>query len=504
MSDLRLVLGDQCSFSLSSLKDIKSTDIILMAEVTEEATYVKHHKKKIAFIFSAMRHFAKDLKNKGYRIKYVQFDDPDNTGSLQDEVKRLLKSEKIERIIVTEPGEYRLLQLIKVWNKTMKLPVTILSDTRFIADHDEFKAWVADRKILTMEYWYRQMRRKTNLLMDADKPVGGQWNFDKQNRKTLKQKNELKKPLQFKPDQITSDVLKLVADNFPDHFGELEPFWFAVTATQASQALDYFIKYQLSSFGDYQDAMLSNEPFVYHSMLSLYINNGLLDPLKVCKKVEQAYLDGLAPLNAVEGFIRQIIGWREYIRGIYWYYLPEYAQLNALDTSRPLPAFYWDGNTKMKCIADVVNMTRKEAYSHHIQRLMITGNYANLAGLNVKEVCEWYLAVYADAYEWVELPNTLGMALYGDGGIVGTKPYISSGSYINRMSNYCKDCEFDYRKRVGVDACPFTNLYWDYLIRHEPLLKNNRRMTMAYRNLSRFTQEEKNQITNQAKDYLAN
>ncbi len=502
MPVLRLILGDQLSENLSSLRDVHKSDTLLMAEVRAEATYVKHHRKKIAFLFSAMRHFSATLAEHGHRIVYTKYDDPDNSGSLAGEVRRQLQAKKYDRLVITEPGEYRLLEEFRDWEKKMKLPVEIRPDGRFIASHEEFAEWASGRKELIMEYWYRQMRRKTGLLMNGDKPAGGQWNFDKQNRKPLKQKTAFKGPQQFEPDAITRQVLALVHENFADHFGELEPFWFAVTAAQSRRALSYFIRYSLPHFGDYQDAMQGGEAFLYHSLLSQYLNCGLLDPLEVCHKAEQAYRRGSAPLNAVEGFIRQIIGWREFIRGIYWHHMPGYASKNALRASRPLPKFYWDGATDMQCISEVVNMTRQHACSHHIQRLMVTGNFANLAGLEVREVCDWYLAVYADAYEWVELPNTLGMALCGDDGIVGTKPYVSSGAYINRMSDFCKTCRYDHGRRVGEDACPFTTLYWHYLMRHEKKFRDNRRMAMAYNNLQRIPAEERKQIRRQGDKFL--
>jgi deoxyribodipyrimidine photolyase-related protein len=504
MSTLRVILGDQLSSSISTLINIKSDDVILMAEVKEEATYVKHHKKKIAFVFSAMRHFADELQQKGHSVRYISYTDPDNSGSLCGEVKRLLRQEQFDCIVITEPGEYRLLHEVQRWEKKLKMPVEILSDNRFIAAHDEFAEWAEGRKELVMEYWYRLMRKKTGLLMDGEKPVGGKWNYDQDNRKPLKKKVAMKGPMRFFNDTVTTEVIMLVDKQFANHFGELQPFWYAVSAKQAKRALSHFIKHQLPYFGDYQDAMLSAEPFLFHSVISHYINCGLLDPISVCKKAEAAYNNGHAPLNAVEGFIRQIIGWREYIRGIYWRYMPEYAERNTLNATRPLPGFYWHAETEMKCMSESIRMTKDHAYSHHIQRLMITGNFANLAGLDVKQVCDWYLAVYADAYEWVELPNTLGMALHGDDGVVGTKPYISSGSYINRMSNFCRQCSYDFKQRVGEDACPFTNLYWDYLIRHQKRFRGNRRMAMAYRNLDRFSKDEISQIKKQASSFLLN
>lgn len=502
MSALRLILGDQLSHSISSLRDAGKDDLILMAEVREEATYVKHHKKKIAFLFSAMRHFAEELKQKGYRVRYVRYNNPHNTGSLKGEVLRCLKRNKFDSVVVTEAGEYRLLHDIQSWQKSFSCPVNVLADDRFIANQAEFDDWAEGRKELIMEYFYRLMRKKTGLLMEDTRPLGGKWNYDKDNRKPLKHKNDNIGPMQFKTDSITDDVLKLVEQHFPDHFGELEPFWFAVSSKQAKQAFTHFVKHALPYFGDYQDVMLNDQPFNYHSVISQYLNCGLLDPVEICEQVEAAYHDGIAPLNAVEGFIRQVIGWREYIRGVYWRYMPDYAERNALGANRPLPAFYWNAETDMNCMSQVVSMTREHAYSHHIQRLMITGNFANLAGLDVTEVCDWYLAVYADAYEWVELPNTLGMALYADDGVVGTKPYVSSGSYVNRMSNFCKDCRFDVKQRTGDKACPFTVLYWDYLMRHEQRFRDNRRMVMPYRNLQRFSNEEKKAIREQARVFL--
>ena len=504
MSALRLVLGDQLSENLSSLRDANKSDVILMAEVRQEATYVKHHRKKIAFIFSAMRHFARGLADRGYRVVYVKYGDSNNSGSLKGEVQRHLDKKNLDRVVITEPGEYRLLSDMRGWESDLGTKVEILPDDRFIATHEEFAEWAGGRKELTMEYWYRKMRKKTGLLMDGDQPAGGQWNFDRENRKQLKRGMSFNGPKEFEPDSITRDVLKLVEATFPDHFGDSEPFRFAVTPDQARQALSYFIRYSLPNFGDYQDAMQTGEPFLFHSLLSQYLNCGLLDPMDVCRKVEQAYRRGSAPLNAVEGFIRQIIGWREYIRGIYWYHMPGYADRNGLYTKRALPGFYWDGDTEMKCLSEVITMTRRYAVSHHIQRLMVTGNFANLAGINVREVCDWYLAVYADAYEWVELPNTLGMALYGDGGIVGTKPYVSGGAYINRMSDFCKHCRFDPGKRTGEDACPFTTLYWHYLIRHEKKLKGNPRLSLAYNNLKRIPKGEQKEIMRQGDRFLDN
>ena len=478
---LVLVLGDQLSPSLSSLRGVeKSEAIILMAEVATEATYVRHHKKKIAFVFSAMRHFAEELRRDGWQVDYRHFDNAETGDSLTAELDRAVQRHDPDRIILTEPGEWRLLDAMKHWQTTRDVPLELCPDDRFIASHEEFAIWAKGRKQLRMEYFYRDMRRKTGLLMAGDQPEGGKWNYDTENRKPASANLFMPEVKRFLPDDLTKDVLQLVADQFSDHFGMLEPFWFAVTQDQAKAVLEHFIGHSLPHFGDYQDAMLTGQPFLYHSLLSLYINVGLLDPLQVCRRVEAAYYDGHAPLNAAEGYIRQIIGWREYVRGIYWHTMPGYVDKNALNHNRPLPDFYWTGETDMTCLREAITQTRDEAYAHHIQRLMVTGNFALLAGIEPKQVHEWYLAVYADAYEWVELPNTLGMSQFADGGLLGSKPYVSSGTYINKMSDYCQSCRYKVSQKTGEDACPFNALYWDFLIRHQDTLQGNPRISRAY------------------------
>ncbi len=492
---LILILGDQLSPAISSLKNANpKTDCVLMVEVQEEATYVRHHKKKIAFLFSAMRHFAKQIQNEGWHIDYVYLDDTDNTGSLQGEIERAVVRHTPKRILTTEPGEWRVLQAMRSLSELLPIPLEILEDDRFIASHEEFRTWAEGRKQLRMEYFYRGMRRKTGLLMNGDLPEGGKWNYDAENRKPAKTDLLIPSPLHTEPDDITSDVLKLVSERFADHFGDLEPFWFGVTRNQALAALDQFIESALPSFGDYQDAMLKEEKFLFHSLLSVYINAGLLNPLEVCRQVEMAYFSGYAPLNAVEGYIRQIIGWREYVRGIYWLNMPDYVNLNFFENTRKLPDFYWTADTEMTCLRSVISQTREEAHAHHIQRLMVTGNFALLAGVDPAQVHEWYLAVYADAYEWVELPNTLGMSQFGDGGVMSSKPYAASGNYMNKMSNYCKHCRYDVKKRTGESACPFNPLYWHFLHRNRNKLTHNPRMAHMYRIWDRMPDESKKNI----------
>lgn len=503
MSTLRLILGDHLSSSISSLEGCnKSQDIILMCEVWDEATYVKHHKKKIAFLFSSMRHFAEQLERDGYRVSYTRLDDEGNAGSFKGEVARMVKTHKIERIIVTYPGEYRVLEDMQSWEDDFGIPLEIRPDDRFLCSPQEFTEWAEGRKQLRMEYFYRKMRKKYSILMKGDQPEGGQWNYDADNRKPPKEDLTIPAPYNNNTDELTREVMALVAERFTDHFGDLEPFYFAVTRNQALQALDLFIEQRLCNFGDYQDAMIEGEPWMYHSHISFYLNCGLLLPLECVKAAEDAYRAGKAPLNAVEGFIRQIIGWREYVRGIYWLKMPDYAQENFFNNTRNMPAFYWSAHTKMNCLRQCVLETKQNAYAHHIQRLMVLGNFALIAGIDPAQVNEWFLLVYADAYEWVELPNVSGMILFADGGYLASKPYAAGGSYINKMSDYCKNCSYKVTKKNGPDACPFNYLYWDFLARNRDKLESNHRIGMMYKVYDRMSEDKKEAIEDDSQRFL--
>jgi len=505
MTILIPILGDQLSLFLSALRGVEQKRaVLLMMEVDEETTYVRHHKAKIAFILSAMRHHAEALRTAGWTVDYVKLDDPDNAGSFTGELARAIERHAPDRIIATLPGEWRVRAAMEEWADRFDVPVELREDDRFVCTHEEFDAWAEGRKQLRMEFFYREMRRKTGLLLDDEgKPEGGEWNYDSENRKPPPNEPLLiPQPLKFKPDAITRAVLDLVAKRFGNHPGSLDHFAFATTAEDAARQQAHFIRHALAKFGDYQDAMLTDQPFLWHSILSPYLNCGLLDPLELCRAVEKAWRDGKAPLNATEGFIRQIIGWREYVRGIYWREGPDYAQRNALNASRPLPGFYYDGQTEMHCLKQAIGQTMDHAYAHHIQRLMITGNFALIAGIDPHAVHLWYLEVYADAYEWVELPNTLGMSQFADGGLLASKPYASSGNYINSMSDYCQHCRYDVKAKTGAKACPFNLLYWDFLDRNEDVLGKNQRLAMPYRNWAKRADKDKQAIRADAERFL--
>ncbi|WP_340287510.1 cryptochrome/photolyase family protein [Sulfitobacter pontiacus] len=497
---LVLVLGDQLTETLSALAQAdKARDTVVMAEVADEAAYVRHHPKKIALIFAAMRKFAHALEQDGWKVVYTQLDDTDNAGSIVGELLRRAAQTGASEVLATEPGEWRLIDKLKY----APLKVHLLPDDRFLATHAEFEAWAEGRKALRMEYFYREMRRKTGLLMEGDQPAGGKWNFDHDNRKAAPEDVTVDGPLRFDPDATTREVLELVQVRFGDNFGALEPFWFATTRAEALQALDHFIANALPRFGDYQDAMLNENEFLYHAILSPYLNIGLLNVTEICEAAADAYAAGHAPINAAEGFIRQIIGWREYVRGIYFLEGPDYTARNILGHDRDLPWFYWGGETRMNCVAKAVGQTRTQAYAHHIQRLMVTGNFALLAGIDPAQVHEWYLAVYADAFEWVEAPNTIGMSQFADGGVIASKPYVSSGAYINRMSDHCKSCHYSVSAKTGDTACPFNLLYWHFLDRHRDRFSNNPRMGNMYRTWDRMDADKRKTVLAEGDALLA-
>lgn len=489
-----LVLGDQLSRELASLRELDpQQDVVLMAEVRDEAAYVPHNRHKIALIFAAMRHFRDDLRAAGLQVHYFQYED--GVASLGEALQRVSAETDITEVSCCEPGEYRVSEHLDAVADEVGLELRWLPDDRFLCSLDAFRDWAEGRKQLRMEYFYRQMRRQHKLLLDEQgKPEGGKWNYDQQNRAGWRGKDAIPERPDIARDTLTEEVLDLVEREFPDNPGDLAHFNFAVTAAAAEEQLAFFIQHCLPKFGQYQDAMAEESPWLYHSLVSMYLNIGLLEPLAVCRAAEDAWREGQCDLAAAEGFIRQILGWREYVRGLYWLKMPDYAELNTLDATTPLPDWFWTADTDMQCLHKALQQSLELGYGHHIQRLMVIGNFALLTGLDVKQVCDWYLAVYVDAFEWVELPNTLGMALHADGGIMASKPYAASGKYIKRQGDHCDHCRYRPDKMTGSDACPYNSLYWQFIDRHQEAFSDNGRMGLTLNNWRRKSADERQSI----------
>lgn len=474
-----------------------------MAEVAAESTKVWSVKVRIAIFLASMRHFREALREKGWRVEYHELGKHETlVQALHASVRELRPSQ----LVMVHAGEWGVQRDLEAAAAELGLPLEVREDRHFLCSPAEFARHANGRKQLRMEFFYREMRQRTGVLMEKDGPAGGQWNFDHDNRGTFgKEGPDLLRvpPKRFLPDKITREVIALVEERFAKHPGTLKDFDWPVTAPQSLEALEDFIVHRLRDFGQYQDAMWMNEPWLYHSRLSAAMNLKMLDPRVVIAAAEKAWRSGKAPLAAVEGFIRQILGWREYVRGIYWLKMPDYVRLNEMQAHEKLPGFYWTGETDMNCLRQAIGQTLRYGYAHHIQRLMVTGLFALLYGVDPYQVHEWYLAVYVDAVEWVELPNTLGMSQYGDGGLMASKPYVASGKYIQRMSNYCTGCKYDPAQSTGPKACPFNTLYWDYLLQHEPRLKKNQRMSMQLKNLARLSPEQRGEIQQQAQQVRA-
>ncbi len=508
---LVVVLGDQLDLNSSAFDGFDPRrDAVWMAEVAEESTHVWSHKARIALFLSAMRHFRDALARRGWTVHYRRLDDRDNAGSLAKELALGLAKLRPGKLVMAEAGDARVQDALQNAAQSLGTALEIRSDRHFLCSRDEFAAHAAGRKQLRMEFFYREMRRKTGVLMKGAQPAGGAWNYDAENRGAFGKGGPglVPEPVAFAPDATTREVLALVEKRFARHPGSLEHFDWPVTRVQALKALRDFIRHRLPDFGRFQDAMWSSnadesaphrrDAYLYHARLSAALNLKLLDPREVITAAEESYRRKHAPLASVEGFIRQILGWREYVRGVYWRFMPGYRDLNALEASGPLPDFYWTGETEMSCLRHAIGQTLAFGYAHHIQRLMVTGLYALLLGVRPQAVCDWYLAVYVDAVEWVELPNTLGMSQHADGGLMASKPYVATGKYIQRMSNYCGGCRFDPAKSTGEDACPFTTLYWDFLLRHEEFLAKNQRMALQVRNLKRLGAAKRKALRAQA------
>ena len=504
MRHLVLVLGDQLDRRSSAFDGFDPAhDRVWMAEVAGEATHVWSTKPRIAVFLAAMRHFRDRLRGEGLTVDYRELPgaaSPAEPLSLGAALGASLAARRPRRLVVVEPGEHRVEEELRRVAAEADIPLEIRPDRHFFATKAEFTAHTAGRKQLRQEWWYRELRSRHGVLMDGDEPAGGQWNFDAENRGSFPKSGPgtLPAPRRFAPDAVTRGVLDLVNARFARHPGRLDAFDWPVTPEDARLALDDFLGHRLVNFGRYQDAIWTGEPWLWHSRLSAAMNLKLLDPRDVVAGAERSWRGGSVPIEAAEGFIRQVLGWREYVRGVYWHLMPEYAGRNALGAEHPLPGFYWTGETEMACLRDAVRQSLDLGYAHHIQRLMVTGLFALLFGVRPEEVHRWYLAVYVDAVEWVELPNTLGMSQFADGGVMASKPYCASGAYVDRMSNACRGCRFDPKRATGPDACPFTTLYWDFLARHEALLSRNPRMSMQVKNLGRKTPAEIRAIRRQA------
>lgn len=502
-TELVLVLGDQLDPGSPALdRARREQSVVIMIEAAGEATHAWSHKQRIALFLAAMRHHAAMLRGEGWQVDYRELGAGWDT--LADGLDDAIAQHDPARVVAVEPGEWRVARAIEEACRRRGVALEWLPDTHFYCSRTEFRAWARGRKSLVMEFFYREMRRRTGVLMEAGGPVGGRWNLDKQNRGSFGRAGPGRPPawLGFEPDEVTAKVLAEVEARFPGHPGELASFRWPVTPVQARAALKDFIERRLPLFGRYQDAMWQGEPWLYHAGLAAALNLKLLDPREAVAAAVAAWESGAAPLAAVEGFVRQLLGWREFIRGVYWREMPGYAELNHLGHERPLPDFFWNGATDLNCLRQCLSDTLANGYAHHIQRLMVIGNFALLAGLAPRAVCDWFLGIYVDAVEWVELPNTLGMALHADGGIVGSKPYAASGAYIKRMSNYCAGCRYDPGKRSGEGACPFNLLYWDFLARHRGKFGSNPRMALAIRNLDRIDAEALERIRGEAAQFL--
>lgn len=498
---LIVVLGDQLDLDAAAFDGIDpGLDAVWMAEVADESTHVWSSKPRTVMFLAAMRHFALALQDAGRTLHYTHLDAPGNGGSLGAQLQADIERLRPARLVMTAPGDWRVLQVIKTVAEANNLPLDIREDRHFFVSIREFAEHAKGRKALRMEYFYREQRKRHGVLMEGDGPIGGQWNFDADNREAFGAAGPGAVPPRstFAADAVTREVMDLVNTRFALHPGRLESFAWPVTRAEALQSLQAFIAERLPLFGRYQDAMWPGDPWLYHAHLSAALNLKLLNPREVVAAAVTAYQVGHAPLASVEGFVRQILGWREYVRGIYWTQMPDYLERNALNATENLPAWYWTGATDMACLRDALAQTLAHGYANHIQRLMVTGLYALMLGVQPKQVHAWYLAVYIDAVEWVELPNTLGMSQYADGGVMGSKPYIATGKYIARMSPHCQGCRFEPAQRSGDKACPFTTLYWDFLLRHQAALAKNPRMALQVKNVARLTEAQKQAVSERA------
>jgi deoxyribodipyrimidine photolyase-related protein len=504
---LRLILGDQLNPNHPWFNEVKKDVHYVLMEMRQETDYTPHHIQKVLAFFGAMRNFAKSLKQKGHQLQYFTLDDPENKQELIANLNYLITTQKMSCFEYQEPDEVRLDDQLKSFCQTLSIPYKCFSSAHFMTSREELSSFFKGKKQFVMEFFYRHMRKKFDLLMLGNQPEGGQWNFDKNNRKKWKGTPAI--PSAYLPQhQHLKTLYELLQKNNVKTIGKFdqEHFYFPLDRDEALRQLNYFCEHLLCHFGDYQDASHTEEVNLFHSRLSFALNVKMISPLEVVEKTIAYYHQNkeTIALSQVEGFVRQIIGWREYMRGIYWREMPSYKKHNKLDNKNPLPNFYWTGKTQMNCLHHSISNSLENSYAHHIQRLMILGNFALLAQVNPDAVDEWFLGVYADAIEWVQLPNTRGMSQWADGGIVATKPYVSSAAYIHKMSNYCESCSYDKSKRIGANACPFNSLYWNFLDDKKTYFKNNNRMAMMLRLLEKMPVEELTALKIRAKNILEN
>ncbi len=503
---LRLVLGDQLDELHAWFKTPDPSVTHVLMEIRQETDYVKHHIQKVAAFFAAMRTFSARLTALGHKVIYLRLDDRQNLQTIPENLRYLLATQEFDRVEYLLPDEFRLDGQLKNLAKKLQVQVAAVDTEHFMTERQELKEFFAGKKRYLMESFYRSMRKRYDILMESDKPFGGHWNYDRKNRQAYDGQVAIPKPLFFENDVTT--ICQSIQKMGVQTFGEIEPaklIW-PITRAQSLKLLNAFVKNGLSAFGTYQDAMTAENWYLFHSRLSFALNTKMLRPLEVIQAALRAWEQKKSriEIQQIEGFVRQILGWREYMRGIYWAMMPDLESMNFFSHDTALPDCYWTGETRMNCLRRAIGQSLQHAYAHHIQRLMVTGNFALLAGVHPAEVDAWYLGIYIDAIQWVELPNTRAMSQFADGGQVATKPYISSARYINSMSDYCRNCDYDWKKRYGDRACPFNSLYWDFFARHRRRLGKNARVAMMYRTWDRIDKGEKKRVLAQAGIYRKN
>lgn len=503
---LRLILGDQLNHNHSWFREKDDNILYVMMEIKQETDYVKHHIQKVVGFFAAMRVFAQVLQNQGNKIIYINLDDEQNTQSLTQNLQWIIRENEITQFEYQLPDEYRLDEQLKFFSNTLNIPTKVYDSEHFLSKRNELAEFFKGKKTFLMENFYRMMRKKYEILMEGNEPITGQWNYDAENRKKLPKEHRPVEPLVFNHD--VSDILEVIQKQNIETIGSINPkaFVWPINREESLQLLDFFVKECLPLFGTYEDAMATQYWSIYHSRLSFSLNTKLLSPLEVVKRAVAHWQNNQTQISIaqIEGFVRQIIGWREYMRGIYWAKMPDFQHLNFFEHRQKLPGFFWNAQTKMNCMKHSIGQSLNLAYAHHIQRLMVIGNFCLLTGINPDEVDEWYLGVYIDAIEWVEITNTRGMSQYADGGIVGSKPYVASANYIDKMSDYCGSCFYDKNKKIGHKSCPFNSLYWHFYERNRAKLERNPRIGMAYVTLNKMPENQRNEILQQAEIYLKN